>query len=625
MSYQNTLRLITALFLSCGTFLASWYWYQKTAPVEVSRTDDSIGYISRQTNEVQKRVTSKILWESTTTGEALFAGEAIRTSKDSEAKFVLLEANTELTLMPDSLIVLEKSERGLQLNFLSGDLFINTGKASTEAANLTVVSGENSFKPENSSVTLRKDQVGKINIEVQRGHVDLKSKKQTLKIDSKKSMAVTGTGDIVESAYIQILSPALGEQILVEKTRQVFNATFEKLAANTKLQLEYGPDPKSLKSLTDPKTNGNEGRILIPAKPGRIFWRISAIDSNGKKRQSQLQSQVVTLVQPPVLVNPKDKAVVSLNETADNITTVPFAWRTLTKINEGLIEVSKDKNFSDIFYRTNFSNDQYTIDVPFTEAGSYYWRVSGALIDKNANRRLTSSTGSLTLGKALQEPISPPIEPTPIAIQQIEWLNPAAQKLEVTKLPTTATLDWKPLESKETVNYKIKVSKNVDKGNLADASLQTQLTKIDIPFKTFAEYEIKIEAYDSKNNLLGTSASKNVLVLESALLAAPSFSADSLPTLIANPEGNVEISWNNVDGAVAYEYELISTESKKTIRKRVSRSIASLENLNPGDFTFQVRAIDSAKRSGLKSSTKKISVPQESSIQAPKIDKVEIK
>jgi hypothetical protein len=80
-----------------------------------------------------------------------------------------------------------------------------------------------------------------------------------------------------------------------------------------------------------------------------------------------------------------------------------------------------------------------------------------------------------------------------------------------------------------------------------------------------------------------------------------------------------------VEGAQRYLMVLESPDGKVVGQQEVSRNVASLSRLKPGEYQLHLQAIDGLKRLGPVGPSRKVQVPSTSDIRAPKIKAMKVK
>lgn len=204
-------RLILAFCLSAACYYATEDWYRRTN-VSIASTgrQEPIALLQDLTNEVQRKPLTRVIWETISKDENLFAGEAIRTSDDSEAKIMFLKSGTVIELEPDSLVVLEETDSGLSLDFLKGNLFVKTAGQGAPGSELTLKSGKSEINLQNADISLsKKGQSDSVDVQVYGGTAQVKQGEKTVTLDKDKSGTLSQQGMDVTKTQIKVLSPFL--------------------------------------------------------------------------------------------------------------------------------------------------------------------------------------------------------------------------------------------------------------------------------------------------------------------------------------------------------------------------------------------------------------------------------
>ncbi len=127
-------RLLAAALSSSSVFAVTWYWYQSSDQSHIiarkrkkkkKKKKKPLAYVGKVVEDIQRRPASRLLWQLVNTGEALYNGEAIRTSERGEVRIQFVDSDRYLDLEPESLIVIKKSEGEIALDLMEGSLFVN--------------------------------------------------------------------------------------------------------------------------------------------------------------------------------------------------------------------------------------------------------------------------------------------------------------------------------------------------------------------------------------------------------------------------------------------------------------------------------------------------------------------
>ena len=124
-------RVLLAFLFSASSLCFSYYWYKKGGPqpTETFKSKEVAMLVSSR-NEVQRKPSKRVIWETVGRGEVLYLNEAVRTSSTAEAVIEFTEEGkegTRIVLEPDSVVVLEETGSDLTLDFLKGNVFVAGG------------------------------------------------------------------------------------------------------------------------------------------------------------------------------------------------------------------------------------------------------------------------------------------------------------------------------------------------------------------------------------------------------------------------------------------------------------------------------------------------------------------
>ena len=109
---------------------------------------------------------------------------------------------------------------------------------------------------------------------------------------------------------------------------------------------------------------------------GQYYLRLRAQDRHGLQSKDAIHAFSVK-VRPPEtkLVEPKLELIEPLDGTVIPLAPTELNWTPIPNVNDYVIQVARDINFTDIIYERHSSFSRWTIMHSFG-AGQYYWRVS---------------------------------------------------------------------------------------------------------------------------------------------------------------------------------------------------------------------------------------------------------
>src|SRR5690348_5277762 len=120
---RNLKRLIVILLISITCAFATDRWYKSVTAFQLDYGDRKpVAEMVEVVNEAQRKPLKRLVWRSLSANDALYAGEMIRTTEDSQAKIVFPDTGTEINLESDSMILIGDDGGKLSLEFLRGFL-----------------------------------------------------------------------------------------------------------------------------------------------------------------------------------------------------------------------------------------------------------------------------------------------------------------------------------------------------------------------------------------------------------------------------------------------------------------------------------------------------------------------
>lgn len=390
-------RLIFAFLISASCFAATHFWYEQVTRQTGRRSSsDPIARLSELTDEVQRKQLARVIWEEISLNEELFPGEAIRTSSSSQAKILFLETGTEIELEPDSLIVLEKNQDGIALDFLKGNLFVSKSKEGSgpSTASVKLKTGGNQISLNNAELSLSKTETGKVDLEVFSGTAKLEKDGKSTVLDQSKAGTLGDKGLEVDKNRLQVLSPLPGEPVYIDPAkREAVSYRWKAVAKNYDVFVERGKKRNTLYRNAKLTTTGDKGILKISTKVGRLFYRIVAIPKSPSLPQlaSKTFPIEVKAKVPPVVLSPEPGDNIVLKADNKNL---KVRWVARNDFDQLALEVATDRSLKTMILTEPLEATKTFAQVPFDKSGNFYLRL----------------TGYMKIGDKLQ-PLSSPVIP----------------------------------------------------------------------------------------------------------------------------------------------------------------------------------------------------------------------
>lgn len=446
---RNLWRITVALMLSIGGFMGTQYWFENSKDKTVARNRVSMAQLSHAVNEVQRKAVQRVIWESISKNDELYAGEALRTAPNAEAQ-ILFKSGTVVRLAPDSLIVLEENAKGVRLDFLSGNMFIQN---ENKTDSLTVSTGQGDIDLKSVDLSLSKVAGGTVHLDIHSGSAEINQGQKKTLLTQQQSLSLSGKGIQVDNDHLKLLTPAPGQTQFLSH-QQPLLLSWRPLPPGYMVEVELGKSRQQLNKSKRAPLLGSLGSAPLPIKPGAWQIRLTARDTKGQRPTltSQVTSFQVEAKTPPQLTEPAADARVTVLPVDRRVT---FHWVNRHQFQSQTFELTDDQNFKNIKNRAELSGELSTHQLPL-ENGIYYWRVTGKLKSEG----LVSSIlmFSVDTEKGVPQPaLVFPADKSHHSLAQVrssglnfQWENGRENAKSIFKLEQKSGATWKTIRNQST-------------------------------------------------------------------------------------------------------------------------------------------------------------------------------
>lgn len=603
-------RLLLAAGLSGFGVAATWLWYKSTENRGITSLESPLAQVGNVSEEVLRRPPTRLLWHSVNTGDALYNGEAIRTSPNGEVR-IQFEDGRYIDLEADSLIVLTKAQGEISLDLMEGSLFVNAKNANTkdsEKSNLVLNSAQGKVDLSQASATLSKSEGQKLNLQVIEGSAQIQSSDgKTQEIQTGKTGVLGAQGMQFDSSQLQILSPLPNKPVYVDPTKKPeISFKWSGFPKEWKVALQLGSNRKQLKTLSEVSPGVTQTLSSIPL--GRHFWKLKA--TNPATPQQSVESPVYRLdVQARVTPSPLFPAPLANLEFEQVPADVKLRWERVEEASKTVVEVAMDPQLKNKLRTENFEAGN---ELPLTglTPGDYYWRLSTFYPDNP-----TPWSGPVYKFTVTKKAELPPVQ------VNVAWENVVTDQyfLDEPRLQ----LAWNAgKQNNEVAQWKVSW-KNISEKELEPGRLETAEKNLSTPLTKGGRYVASVEAFDKKGRLIGSAAPLEVNVQSKPLLPSPRLLPEE-GVLKAGSDGRSELTWNPIPGAKEYQIRVLNSEKKEVVTRKVTNSKTQLVNLMPGEYTLELVTIDEFGRVSAIETPRTLVVPDKSSLRAPALKKVKV-
>lgn len=375
------LRLFLAATISAMGILVTFGWSRTHRIVAPLKDEQPIARITTASNDVQRRPAERLIWQRTLGGEDLHSGEAIRTGRDGTARIEFIGKDAYAEIEPDTVIEIEETALGLNLDFLVGNLVIKSTAPQSGSSSgktdqkITVQSGGQKLEVKDAEVSVTKTNSNStLDVDVLKGKVDV------LKPNNEKVSELPKLKIIRPKRTDSIYGdPELGAVVTFEwePIKPANNSSPNKDSTDEyEVSIETGRELSSIKldSKVAPVPIKN-GQLQARVMPGKTFFRLTA-----KSKKNIIPSVISSMdLKPklaPQLLAPFANADVVARDPGH---LVDFRWDNYGNLVDMKIEIARTNNLkSPIVSKPVGDKLQLTLPLPEGK-GTFYWRMSGYL------------------------------------------------------------------------------------------------------------------------------------------------------------------------------------------------------------------------------------------------------
>jgi hypothetical protein len=602
-------RFAIAVLLSFSCAAGTLFWYSKTQEKKQTTATVIVAQAAQVNNEVLRRAPTRLLWENITTGDDLFDGETIRTSENGELH-IRFDDGRSIELEPESLVVLQKSERAISLDLLEGSLFVDA-KQATEGADALLLKAENkSVDLSGAKASLSRGANNRLDVEVLEGSAKIKDSSGYAREVKRGEQSSLGAPQI-SAARIEVLSPSTTKAVYLHSSQQnKLNFRWKGLDPTWKVEILAGATRRQMKLVAEndlAQPNSAVGEIPY----GKTWWTLVARkrDTGTVMHESPVYRLDLRGKPAAGLLSPENDTVVGVEKAPSG---VEFKWTRPAGAQRVELKVSQEPIFSSpVFVKSlsegeNVKSSQLEEGVYFARLATYYPELSepeiGPLIKFSVRTRAV-------------------VEETPAPIA---WTVPEARRIQPYGIVPQLELSWKAEgRSEEIIGYRLRLKRMTSDPEDEPVRLVLQDSTSKTPLIHGGRYLASVEAIDKYEHIIGRSDVLEVAATEAPLLEAPSIMPKEGP-LHSGFDGRMELKWSPVIGAMEYQLVVKNKSGREVLNKRLSVTTQSLQNLMPGQYSVTLQALDQWGRLSQPGSERTLSVPSKSGLKAPTLKRIKV-
>ena len=327
---------------------------------------EPVGTVVIKKNVVQRRISSRVLWDRLSTETPVYIGDVIRVADVSEA--TLYVGDNTLDLEENTLIRITLSEdgEGVQVSISEGNISVASNPQSKK---MTLdVNGKKVVTEPGVVVSASVKENGTRSVQVSKGAVKVIEDDGIAKeIPAGAVFSVDYGGRETREKAVVVTQPAPNTRYL-NSTRNPVTVNFAwnriNLEADELLRLDISPD-NNFSNISN-SVNELNNRAQARVNTGTWYWRICF-------NNTTLSKGTLTIADGSA-VELKNPAANSVFRYSENYPSINFQWTEVEEADSYILEVSSTSNFLNpaLYKRTNAA---YVADSSLGN-GLWYWRVT---------------------------------------------------------------------------------------------------------------------------------------------------------------------------------------------------------------------------------------------------------
>ncbi|RHX84846.1 FecR family protein [Leptospira stimsonii] len=536
-----------------------------------------IGTIIFKNKKAQRKFDSEVVWEEIETSMKVRNRDTVRTDDGAEAVLVLNDG-TEIKLDQKSMIFLDFSEKNLSINFAYGSVSANKDSGTA----LMIKSGSETVEVNKGDLKLSKSDDQALNLEVSKGNAKVISGNQESNVTNNQALEVKNGKTAIRALSIALNSPPERKFFQSDSNRLPVAFSWNKAESVKDYTLEISNHPSFSKNVTRTKASGVSA--IKSLEKGTFFWRITAINPATRKSEySETRSLTILGGLKPSLFTPSKSEEFRFT---NSLPSVVIQWTPVDFTKSYLLEIAKDKGFSDVILNQEVNGSLYRWDK--TKEGAFFARVTPRPSVNELKANVSETVGFSI--KKLEKPEPPSLK------------RPADQEeISLRKISKEGALFvWSA--STESNDYTLEIANDSDFKNLVwnKKTNTTSLTSAPIANAGTYFWRIKAGAKDGES-IVSASRQFRVAALENLDLLYPTNEQE-----LGHPSNHkLTLRWQRPEPSGVYRLEVAKNSdfTNGLIRETFRASSGTINLPTPGEYFWRVSLLSSQGENLLTSKT----------------------
>ncbi|MCC6275327.1 MAG: FecR domain-containing protein, partial [Leptospiraceae bacterium] len=324
-----------------------------------------IGTITFKKNIVQRKFDSQVTWARVEQNSPLANRDTVLSSDFSDA-VIQLKDGTEIQVDENTMLFLEILGEDANIDFATGSIKV---KKKESGGDLKIKSKEATIQVGTGDIKLEQSKDKDLNLFVNEGVATVNDGKTSQKLSKEQQAEFGKDGVNVQKIGLRPISPENQKFEYLTDRSLAFQWAKSDEFSSTVLELSKRRnfDP-ALKKI---HTSGSSVSVPFDSE-GTYYWRVTGINQKtNKKETSESRKITITKKETVKLISPHDGNVISFNS---DLPKIDFNWKKMSSANGYKLELSKSKNFSEIFQSYDLTSNSFSVEN--LKEGKYFWRIS---------------------------------------------------------------------------------------------------------------------------------------------------------------------------------------------------------------------------------------------------------
>lgn len=595
---------------------------------EKQHQNTKIGYIENPIQDVRRRIKNEFSWMPINNKDLVYLGDSIYTGEKSTV-IVNLENGVNLTVDPNSLIVLDPNNDAVKLNLKFGNIKGKLGNKLNSSINLDLNSQELQLDGKSVEFSLAKRGIGNVQLKVVEGNAKLTDSKSKKQLSINKRNTINFNRDLASIPKVKSFEEEIEfvrkEQWGLDKSfwfnsKQPLKFLWQAEGSVDHFEISISQNSKMKNPIVSESVKVNGYSWVPPFENGSLYWQVKAFKEPNKKEfiVSDIIHWDIGILSAPEWQNPESPQYVTVSElrvpiNSENEARKILKWQTALKSQRYKLEWSNRSDFAEKL-ALDLKDNQWPI--PEWNAGRYFVRVRSERVG-----RPSSIWSNLKIIEVLEK------DPDGLVSPQL-----ATHELESIENKESVQIKWEP--QVKTENYIIERSLL---GNFSKIIQSDKLkgTQWKYSAQNKGTYFIRLFPISTK----GRRGPVSKTIIWNVRVPGPKwkYAKNEVNIIIPRDKNNqimnfpeTSLLWTMENSKLVKEYRLVSSVDNEFKNKNETLVLGQqykISNLKPGEYFYKIQALLNDQSESVYSEPLKIMVSEEGTIniKAPQLisDKIE--